>query len=175
MRLPPGIVVLAVISGVASACGAATATATKSAGIRQSTDAPAHMCHGPQLRGSATLPIPGAGSDSVTFSFRNVSLVRCTLEGYPRLQMRNAHDRPLPTITVHAGGTPQLITLAHGASALVYAGWPLPRHSCAGPRATLVVVRLPRVSKPIDVPVGSANQPFDPCKGTIGVSPLEQR
>lgn len=156
---------------VAASCGAGRHPSVAATAV----PAVVYPCNASQLRASATLPTPGAGSAGVVFTFRNSSLTRCSVEGYPVLHLRGAQGRPLHTTTGHAGGTAEPVALNHRGIAFVYASWPLPRNSCEGPRAALVVIRLPRVRAPIDVPVGSASQAFTPCQGKIGVSPLEPR
>lgn len=169
----PLAVLLPTVVGVAvfGAGGSASSTVP----TRDATQHSAGVCKGSLLRARATRPIPGAGSVGVTFTFKNVSPTRCTVEGYPQLQMRDASGRPLPTTTVHAGGTVVPVILGHAAAAIVFAAWPLPSSTCQGPRAAKVSVRLRDVRSPIAVTVGSVHQPFTPCQGKVGVSPLTAR
>jgi Protein of unknown function (DUF4232) len=72
-----------------------------------------------------------AGSSGTSLIFKNVSGSRCSLYGYPTLQMLNAAGKPVPTfardgapfMTVPPGLRVRVITLAPGATARVYLGF----------------------------------------------------
>jgi hypothetical protein len=165
----PVVLSALIVAIVIVGCGGSSKTSTRS------TARATGICKTSELGGSGGVPSPGAGSAGVTFRLRNLSRAPCILEGYPRLTMRGATGRRLPTTTVHAGGTPVLVTLIPSHSAFVTAGWPLPSSTCEGPRAAAVDVALPHVSGSVVVAVGSGNQPFSPCRGKIGVGPFEPR
>jgi Protein of unknown function (DUF4232) len=163
LALVVGMVLLGACSGSVHSERSASATTTALSA--------APLCNPPQLMGSATAPTPGADSVRVTLSFRNLSLIPCTLEGFPSLTMRGTNGASLPTIVQHSGPG-SVVTVRPRESAAISLLWP--DEPCNGehPRAAILDVRLPRMSQPIVVRVAFANQPpeapsFSPCHGRI--------
>lgn len=105
------------------------------------------------------------------FVIRDLSSRGCVLDGYPVIEMIGSDGKPLHTVTIHSGGTPLPVTIIQGSVGQVCVT--LGPSSCSGPAVTQVKLALPRILKPILVPVGSPHQPFSPCDGKIGVSPIE--
>jgi len=64
--------------------------------------AAAPSCRSGQLVGRAGQSSGGAGTIVTSFVFRNHGRT-CTIQGYPRLRLRDASARPLPTRVRHGG------------------------------------------------------------------------
>jgi hypothetical protein len=124
LRVSPALIAVMVLL---AGCGSGTAGRRSPA----STSTALMRCRSAQLTVRQGRLGAAAGSSGTSVIFKNVSSSRCWLEGYPRLQMFNAADRPLPTF-VHDGASfmtipPRLrvrvIKLAPGAAARVYLGF----------------------------------------------------
>ena len=151
-----------------SATNTATATATA---MQRPT------CQTSQL--TLTLDRSGValGHVSVLLRLANRSQQTCVLDGYPRLQLLDAHQQPLPTheqqttsaytFTVPA---PQPVVLAPGAGAYVHLEWrdvPLSDQPCFSGVAFLQVTP-PHNQTPLLLALDAGG-----CDGTLITSPFE--
>jgi hypothetical protein len=173
---------LSVMAAVALAgCGATRSTVTRSSSPARASVAP---CRSDQLRLRPGFSGVAMGSVGAAAVFTNVSHARCSLEGYPTLQMLGPAGHRIatllhrrPSITV-----PRLrvrtVTLSPGASASFYLGFAdaTGYGSATCPRSARIEVTPPDRTDPIIVawrlqPYGGATIANLRC-GEITVSPI---
>ena len=74
-------------------------------------------CGVSSLLGELRNPTAGLGSRFVTLVLTNVTRHRCSLRGYPGMQLLNAVNLPIVTHVVRIAATPHTVVLNPGASA----------------------------------------------------------
>lgn len=137
---------------------------------------PGARCLPGQLHATAGLGQGAAGHILATVVLHNSPATACTLDGYPGLQMLDAHGHPLPTVVARGAAMglpavpPRLVTLPRGGSAsfsLAYEDVPVGNE---GPCPTSA--RL-EVTPPNDFGHLVISDALTPCRGgTITVSPV---
>jgi hypothetical protein len=175
-RLFLGVVLALALSG----CGTGTTVTPGS----PSHEALPRICHSAQLTVRRGFMGVATGSVGAHVVFTNVSESRCSLEGYPKLQMLDAAGRHIPTV-LHKGSfmtVPQMrvrpVSLAPGASASFYIGF----EDATGygdaqcPTSTRIQVTPPENTKPMTIawrlqPYGGSTIAKLRC-GEITVSPV---
>ncbi len=65
---------------------------------------PIPTCRPAQLTLSSVSEGAAGGSVREVFRWRNRSTAACVLQGYPRVQLLDAHHRALPTVVLHVAG-----------------------------------------------------------------------
>jgi len=146
--------VMVLIAGCGSGTAGSRSPAATSTGLMR--------CRSAQLTVHQGRLGAAAGSSGTSVIFKNVSSSRCSLAGYPKLQMFNAAGRPLPTF-VHDGASfmtipPRLrvrvIKLAPGAAARVYLGFfdSFGDGSATCPASASLQITVPGDHTPITIP-----------------------
>ena len=155
--------------------GAAAASAQA---VSPPVQLPAATCSALQLTASHVMSEGAAGTIFDTLQLTNIGDVPCTLDGFVTVQMLDAANNPLPTVTVPGGGMlsgrpdPSAFTLPSGASSQWVQAWSDVPHGgeTTCPMAATVEVTPPDTTTPIVVAGLSG---IAPCNsGTIDVSPL---
>jgi len=114
------------------------------------------------------------------FRWHNHSTATCTLRGYPRVQLRDAHHRTVPIVVHHGVGylTPdapvRVVRLNHGDAAYVSLEWG--HNTAVG--ITCVVVRQALLTPPgasFPQPAGGWAKRTIICGPYLNVSPVEPK
>jgi hypothetical protein len=114
-----------------------------------------------------SLPTSDPTGHQITFTFTNRSAAVCHVAGYPRLRWFDARGHRL-ALTVHRVPGSAVVPLDPGQAASASATFT----PCSATRATRARITLPAVAAPFTLRIGSAQQPFAPCHGRIGVGAL---
>ena len=126
---------------------------------------------GPCVRNQLAVKANGgegaAGTIYNAWVFTNVSKTKCTLSGYPSLELYGKRGRPIPTtVQQDLPPGPTAVTLPSGASATFrtsYSDVPSSRRRC--PVSSVMQITPPDAEKSLFIPAV-----LSPCRGLVHVS-----
>jgi hypothetical protein len=165
-------------STTATTAAPSTSTSTSST-TSSTTTTPTRRCTAGDLTGASTSGGGAAGTLEVDLSLTNTGGSPCSLVGYPSLLLRAASGASLPTARLLGGssffdaaanGSPRLVTLAVGQSAMVaikYSDVSTGGGAC--PTAASIEVTVPGATAAVGITLGGVA----PCQGgRLTVSPF---